>query len=164
MTDYSAPEGSSGFRIKGWHVLAGMIMFFAIIIAVNTVFISLALKSFPGEDQRRSYVQGLEYNDVLAQRRAQAALGWSAAVNLADDRVLIRVSDAEDQPVMGLELTGVLRHPANTDLDHALVFNEVRPGVYSAPVDALTEGGWTLHAEAVDADAPFVLERELWRQ
>ena len=164
MTDYSAPEGSTGFRITGWHVLAGMIIFFATIIAVNAVFISLALQSFPGEDQRRSYVQGLEYNDVIAQRRAQAALGWTAAVNLAEDRVLIRVTDAEDQPVMGLALTGVLRHPANTDLDHALTFNEARPGVYSAPVEDLTEGGWTLHAEAVDADAPFVLERELWRQ
>lgn len=164
MTDYSAPEGSTGFRITGWHVLAGMIIFFATIIAVNAVFISLALKSFPGEDQRRSYVQGLEYNDVIAQRRAQAALGWTAAVNLAEDRVLIRVTNAEDQPVMGLELTGVLRHPANTDLDHALTFNEARTGVYSAPVEDLTEGGWTLHAEAVDADAPFVLERELWRQ
>ena len=164
MTDYTARQGASGFRITGWHVLAGMIMFFATIIAVNTVFISLAVRSFPGEDQRRSYVQGLEYNDVIAQRRAQAALGWTAAVNLADDRVLIRVADAEDQPVMGLELTGALRHPANTDLDHTLAFTEARPGVYSAPVEAVTEGNWTLHAEAVDADTPFVLERELWRQ
>ena len=65
---------------------------------------------------------------------------------------------------MGLELTGALRHPANTDLDHALAFTEARPGVYSAPVEAVTEGNWTLHAEAVDADTPFVLERELWRQ
>ncbi len=78
MTDYTAPEGSSGFRITGWHVLAGMILFFSTIIAVNAVFISLAVQSFPGEDQRRSYVQGLEYNDVIAQRRAQAALGWTA--------------------------------------------------------------------------------------
>jgi len=164
MTDYTAQQGASGFRITGWHVLAGMIMFFATIIAVNTVFISLAVRSFPGEVQRRSYVQGLEYNDVIAQRRAQAALGWTAAVNLADDRVLIRVADAEDQPVIGLELTGALRHPANTDLDHALAFTEARPGVYSAPVEAVTAGNWTLHAEAVDADTPFVLERELWRQ
>ena len=35
MTDYTAPEGSSGFRITGWHVLAGMILFFSTIIAVT---------------------------------------------------------------------------------------------------------------------------------
>ena len=164
MTDLPATDSETGFRIKGWHVLAGMIMFFSVIIAVNTVFITLAMRSFPGEDQRRSYVQGLEYNDVIDQRRAQAELGWTAAVNLAEDRVLIRVTDAEDAAVMGLALEGVLRHPASTDLDHALVFTEARPGVYSAPVEDLPLGGWTLHAEAVDADAPFVLERELWRR
>ncbi|WP_439635822.1 FixH family protein [Oceanicaulis sp.] len=164
MTDLSATEAAPGFRIKGWHVLAAMIMFFSVIIGVNTVFITLAMRSFPGEDQRRSYVQGLEYNDIIAQRRAQAALGWTAAVNLAEDRVLIRVTDAEDAPVMGLALDGVLRHPASTDLDHVLVFSEARPGVYSAPVEDLPLGSWTLHAEAVDADAPFVLERELWRR
>lgn len=154
---------SSGFTIKGWHVLVGMIVFFSIIIAVNTVFITLAMKSFPGEDQRRSYVQGLEYNDVIANRRAQAALGWSAAVNLVDDRVMIRITDAEDAPVMGLALSGRLRHPANLDFDRELSFTEVRAGVYAAPVVDLPDGVWTLTAQA-EGDTPFALERELWRR
>ena len=164
MSDYAMDNNASGFRVRGWHVLAIMIAFFTVIISVNVVFITLAMNSFPGEDQRRSYVQGLEYNRVIAERRAQAELGWQATVNLAEDRVLIRIMDAEDQPVMGLELTGALRHPANLELDRVLSFTEARPGVYSAPVTELSEGGWTLRAEASGEDVPFVLERELWQR
>jgi len=164
MSDTMANEMTPGFRIKGWHVLAAMVAFFSVIIAVNTVFITLALRSFPGEDQRRSYVQGLEYNTVIEQRRQQEALGWSASTNLTGDRVLIRIEDAEGGPVMGLSLQGKLRHPTNLEFDHTLSFTEARPGVYSAPVTELTDGGWTLMAHAIDEDTPFALERELWRR
>jgi len=164
MTEYTLNDAKPGFRVRGWHVLAIMIAFFSVIISVNVVFITLAMNSFPGEDQRRSYVQGLEYNSVIAERRAQAELGWRAAVNLAEDRVLIRIDNADNEPVMGLQLTGALRHPANLELDRALSFTEARPGVYSAPVSDLTEGVWTLRAQAEDEDIPFVLERELWQR
>ena len=82
-------EGESKFRLKGWHVLAGMIAFFGVIFSVNAFFITTALRTFPGEETRRSYVQGLAYNDVIAERQAQAALGWSAAVNLTQTQVLV---------------------------------------------------------------------------
>lgn len=156
-------EGDGKFRLKGWHVLAGMIAFFGVIIAVNTVFITLALGSFPGEETRRSYVQGLAYNDVLAEREAQAALGWSAAANLTETQVLIAVTDAQGDPVSNLALTGALQHPADMENDQVLAFEELRPGVYAAGVQGLAQGQWRLTAEA-EGDIPFALERELWRR
>lgn len=159
----TAQVETSGFRVRGWHVLAAMVAFFSVIIAVNTVFITLALDTFPGEEERRSYMQGLAYNEVIADRRAQSELGWRAAANLVGDRALVRITDADDNPVMGLALTGVLQHPANMDYDRALSFTEVRAGVYAAPVLDLTEGRWTLSAQAT-GETPFELERDLWRR
>ena len=117
------------------------------------------------EDRRIAAIDDLEAGaprDIV--RLDPMLIGSIYPQSQAEDRVLVRVTDAEDAPVMGLTLDGVLRHPASTDLDHVLVFTEARPGVYSAPVEDLPLGSWTLHAEAVDADAPFVLERELWRR
>lgn len=156
-------EQPSRFTIKGWHVLVAMVAFFSIIIAVNAVFITLAVGSFPGEDTQRSYVQGLAYNDVLEERRAQAELGWRASANLTADRVLVEVRDAADAPVQGLRLTGTLRHPADMELDRALTFTEVRAGVYAAGITDLPAGQWRLNAEAA-GDAPFAVEADLrWR-
>jgi nitrogen fixation protein FixH len=156
-------EGPARFTIKGWHVLVGMIAFFALIICVNVVFITLALRSFPGEETRRSYVQGLAYNEVIAEREAQAALGWTATANLTQTQVLVRITDADGAPVSALALTGVLQHPADMDLDRALAFEELRPGVYAADAQGVAEGQWRLTAEA-EGETPFVLERELWRR
>lgn len=163
MTD-TPEQDEPGFRIKGWHVLAGMVGFFGVIITVNIVFITVALDTFPGEDTRRSYVQGLAYNEVLEERAAQAALGWSASANLTADRVLVEVRDADGAPVRSLRLTGTLRHPANMQLDRDLAFTEVRSGVYAAGVADLPEGRWELSAEA-EGDTPFAVEADLrWRR
>lgn len=162
MSD-AAFEKSDGFRVKGRHVLIAMITFFGVIFSVNAVFITTALNTFPGEEVRRSYMQGLAYNEVIAARRAQAELGWSATVNALDGRVLVAVEDAEGQPVMGLRLNGVLRRPTTDGYDRPLAFTEARPGVYAADHGAALEGRWILAAEA-EGDTPFVLERELWRR
>ncbi len=151
------------FTIKGWHVLAAMVGFFGVIIAVNTVFITFALNTFPGEETRRSYVQGLEYNDVIEARRAQEALGWTASANLSDGRALVEVLDAGGTPVTGLRLTGTLQHPADMTLDRELVFTEVRDGVYAAGAADLPEGRWTLAANA-EGETPFALETQLWHR
>ena len=165
MTELSFDDTErSGFVIRGWHVLAIMVAFFGTIIAVNTVFITLALQSFPGEEERKSYVQGLAYNSVLEERRVQAELGWRAAANLADDRVLISITDADGAPVSGLSLEGKLRHPADMALDIPLTFSQTRPGVYAANADGLVEGFWTLSAKTTDTELAFEMERGLWQR
>lgn len=161
--DSGEPGAPPGFTIKGWHVLAGMVGFFAIIISVNAVFITLAMQSFPGEETQRSYVQGLAYNQVLDARETQADLGWSASANLTESRVLVEVRDADGDPVNALRLTGSLRHPADMDLDRPLTFTEVRAGVYAAGVSDLSAGRWRLEAQAA-GDTPFAVEADLqWR-
>ena len=156
-------DAQPGYRVKGWHVLAIIVSFFGVVFTVNAIFITTALNTFPGEETRRSYVQGRDYNQVVDARRAQEALGWSATANLTEERVLIDVRDADGQPVTGLRLEGVLQHPASMSYDRDLVFTEVRDGVYAAGVGDLPEGRWTLSAEAA-GEQPFALETRLWRR
>jgi len=155
------PTRRREFRLTGWHVLAILLVFFGVVFSVNGFFITTALNTFTGEEATRAYVRGLEYNAVLDARRAQAELGWSAAVNVADGRILVSVTDPDDAPVGGLDLSGELRRPGDPALDRPLAFSEVRAGVYSAPGEDLEIGRWLVRVRAA-GDDPFELERDVW--
>ncbi|MDF1767488.1 FixH family protein [Maricaulis sp.] len=147
--------------LRGWHVLILILAFFGVTIGVNATFITLALRTHPGEDVPRSYVQGLNYNDTLDRRRAQEALGWTARVNLVERDVVLAISAADGSPVAGLDLVGTLIHPADTSRDCPLAFAESRPGVYRVTLPCDGQGDWRLEAHSRD-DAPFEMVSELW--
>lgn len=142
------------FRLHGGHVLVGLIAFFAAIVAINVAFAIIAVRTFPGEDERRSYIQGLRYNDVLAERRAQAALGWRARSELtpipSGARLLVRLSDRSGAPVVDASIDAVLRWPPHENGDRALRFSALGGGVYAADLGALPSGRWDLRGRAQD--------------
>ncbi|MCC6787137.1 MAG: FixH family protein [Hyphomonadaceae bacterium] len=142
------------FRIRGWHVLATLLLFFAAIIAINIAFAVAAVETFPGEDERRSYTQGLHYNDVLAERRAQAEMGWRAhgALAPASDgaELVVSLVDREGRPIENAALSGVLRWPPSESGDRALTFESQGQGRYVARIGALNAGRWDLRARAQD--------------
>lgn len=155
----------SGFRLRGWHVLASMLGFFAIIIAVNGAFIAAAIGSFPGEDVRRSYLQGLRYNDTLAERRAQAALGWRATAAFGAEpgsaSVEVNLRDGAGVPIEGARIEGALERPTAATFDHQLHFTPAGAGRYVARIDALEAGRWRLRARAERSDGARDFEAEL---
>lgn len=154
---------SSSFMLRGRHVLIGLLLFFAAIIAVNIAFAVAAVRTFPGEDERRSYTQGLRYNDVLRERRAQAALGWRVGSELAPHasgaRLLVRIEDRSGAPVEGAAVSGVLRWAPSVSGDRALSFVPLGRGLYAAELGALTPGRWDLRARA-EAERGQVLDFE----
>ncbi len=158
----------TGFRIKGWHVLAAMIGFFGIIIAVNSVMVSLALKSFPGEDQKKSYMQGLDYNQTLEQRAKQAAQGWRLVLvdgtdfSITATTLKVKLVADKDRPVRGQILTGTLRRPTTDREDVSLTFVEDANGLYIAPLPRLNPGAWDLKIKTEDETTAFVAETRLW--
>ncbi|MBL8544225.1 MAG: FixH family protein [Hyphomonadaceae bacterium] len=146
---------SREFTLKGGHVLIMMLLFFGAVIAVNTGFIVMAMRSFPGEDVAHSYTQGVEYNQTLAERRAQAALGWTAAAGLqqgADGAVVeVTLRDRAGAPIEGATVTGQIRREATSAFDQNLSFAPLGGGRYAAPAGALQHGRWQLRAHAQDA-------------
>ena len=154
--------------LRGWHVLAALLAFFGAVIAVNATFIALALGSFPGEDVRRSYLQGLQYNDTLAERRTQAALGWQANAALRNDgsgavlEVTLRGRDGAS--ISTAAVSGDLQWPTTSALDRAVVFEPAGAGRYVARLGELPPGRWRLRAHAERSDGALDFEAELvWR-
>jgi nitrogen fixation protein FixH len=158
MTDVHAPRG---FRLTGWHVLALIVGFFAVVIGVDATFATLAVRTFPGEVSVTPYEDGLLYNKKLAQLAAQEKLGWRAAAGAEAGRVVVEMRDAAGRPLSGLSLSGKLERPATETGRKVLAFREVGPGLYAAAPGALA-GTWDLTAEAADrAGHRFEAERRL---
>ena len=137
----AAPAG--GWTLTGWHVLGIVVGFFAIIIALNIWFLTLAYRTFPGQVSETPYEDGVAFNSRIARQEAQARLGWTAAAAVGPGRARVEMRDALGAPLRGLVLTGRLERPATEAGRTDLRFSETAPGRYEATVPDLS-GAWDL--------------------
>lgn len=151
MTDTANDTAAPGFRLTGRHVAAGLVAFFAVIIALDVLFASLAYKTFSGQSTRNAYTAGLQFNETLAQRRAQAALGWSVEARRDATDLLLIFRDASGEGLEGLSVTAVIERPATEAGRRQHVLTGGEAGVYRLPLNGL-EGGWDVRATASAAD------------
>lgn len=155
------------FKLTGRHVLAIILGFFLTVIAANTIFITLAVKSFPGEQEKKSYLQGLAYNERIKARAEQDALGWTAEIararlNNGKAEIDLFFTSASETPISALKIEGAIGRPADDRDDHALEFLAVEPGLYRAVLDGLAPGAWRLAATArSERGETFILEKRL---
>ena len=143
--------------LKGWHVLLMMLAFFGVMFSVNGVFLYHAITSFPGEDVKKSYVQGLNYNQTLTARASQADLGWRAEAGLQDGKIAFRLFDADGLPLSHYAVIGELRRRATQDDDTVVAFKAGLGGEYSAPMETLGSGQWLLRVRVLDPSAETLL-------
>lgn len=160
MTMTSSPR-ATGFRINGWHALAGIVGFFAVVVTVDMGFLVMALRTFPGQVSVTPYEDGLLYNRHIAQLEAQDRLGWRASAAAQPGEVELTFIDRDGRPLRGLAISGRLERPATEAGRVALTFAETAPGRYAAPSGRIA-GAWDLTAEARGpAGGSFVAERRL---
>ena len=137
----------------GWHMLATMVVFFGVVIAVNLTMMTIARGSFGGIVVENSYVASQEFNGWLDAAQAQEELGWSAASAMAaQGKVLVTVAGTPEP----LAVTATARHPLGRLPDRALTFHRISAGHYIS-TQALPEGRWTLRLQLAAADA-------VWRE
>lgn len=153
--------------LTGRTVLYWLVGFFGVIFAVNIWFIVASIETYSGEDEQKPYLQGIEYNQTLARRTEQEALGWRATISarrLEGGKVQVSVNLAKPDgaPETGLKLHGELRHPADEELDHTLRLTETAPGTYQAEISGVHTGAWDVVVETGDPQPPFEATRRLW--
>ncbi|MEL7486592.1 MAG: FixH family protein, partial [Pseudomonadota bacterium] len=131
---------------------------------------SIAVRSFPGEQEKKSYLQGRNFNETLAARERQQALGWTAEIAEAERRETgstfsISIRTESGAPVRGLALTGTLSRPIHARDDQYLAFTEIGDGVYRAQASSIDAGRWVLATRAeIPGEAAFSTRSELTLQ
>ena len=127
--------------LRGIHVFWMVFAFFAIVAAVDVLFIVRAVGSFPGEDAPNSYLVGLDYNSTLARRSEQEKLGWRADAGVDNGSTLIvRMRTRVGEPLRGLDVSVVVHRIGRSEEGATVRLAERRPGEYAAAFDS-TDGG-----------------------
>ena len=129
-----------------------------------------ALSTHSGVVAQEPYRKGLAYNTRIAADARQAALGWSALLDIeAKGLVALTLVDATGRPVSELDLRGILGRPSSNNADVSLAFAEQEPGRYVATADPIAAGAWRIDIEARSlagsgpADQPvYRMRRRLW--
>lgn len=124
-----------------------------VVFIVNIFFVVAALRTHTGVTVGDAYTLGLAYNDQIEAREAQAALGWSyaletGAANTGGLAVSFTLTDADGGPVSGLTVDGHLRRLVEANSDQPISFEEAAPGVYLAHANVNRAGRWQLQLRA----------------
>ena len=141
---------------------------FAVVLAVNVLFIVKAYTTFSGEDEQKPYMQGIEYNQTLDRRALQARLGWKATVAVTrigqgGANVLVSLSDRSGVPIAHVVLGALLKHPSDAGKDRQIVLHPIGDGRYEGTALNVPTGAWDVTVEAKNTVAtPFEAVRRVW--
>lgn len=127
----------------GRHMLAIMVAFFGVIIAVNVTMATLANTSWTGFVVRNSYVAGLEFNRKAEEGRRQAALGWTSRIEIASGKLVFALTDAAGQPVHAAGGEATFRRPVSDAEDVTVALAPSVVGTLAAAVD-IADGSWII--------------------
>lgn len=140
----------TGRVLTGRMVLAILVGFFGVMLAVNFIFASYAVKTFSGLDADNPYDSGLAYNQEIAAAKAQQALDWTVQIDheTGGDAVQfnVTVKDRDGAPVTGLDAELNFYFPATRKLDHHITAPEIAGGVYSGAAP-LSKGHWVVELD-----------------
>jgi nitrogen fixation protein FixH len=141
--------------------------FFAATFAVNTIFVVAAVRSFPGEEEEKSYLQGLAYNDTLARRKAQEALGWRAEAGVtgdgADRRLMVGITSAAGDPVRDIRVAALWRPAGGGPETRIAALADNADGLFELPLprDARGRGRFEIEVrrQGEPGNAVFIAEK-----
>lgn len=141
-------------EIKGHHVLAGFGAAFGLIVGVNVLMATQAVRTFPGLETQHSYMDSQRFDQ---ERAAQEALGWDVSARLEGSDLVLAITDAEGRAVDPPQMVGVFGRATSVERDQqpAFVFDGT---VHRAAVEA-GPGNWNLRLRAVAGDGTDFRQR-----
>jgi len=133
-------------KFTGWHMFAILVAFFGVVVSVNMVMATAAIRTFGGTVVDNSYVASQRFNAWLTEARAQERLGWTTEVGVDRGRhVTVALSD-HGTLLRGAQIEAVARHPLGRAPDVPLRFEARATGSYVSR-EALPAGRWLVHVE-----------------
>ncbi len=122
-------------------------IFFAVVFGANGIMLFFALDSWTGLSTENAFQEGLAYNDRIAERDRQAALGWQVSFDAVPDRpghvvFDIRVDDDRGVPVTTAAVTVSLTRPTHEGYDSTATLTHMGGGRYGGEADLSLPGQW----------------------
>lgn len=134
-------------------------VFFGVIIVVNIAYIYVAQKSWRGVVMQDSYQKGVDYNDVISQKKKQINLAWKVVTNYKrldekNGELRVKLSDKNSILIKDANIRANFRRPTQDGFDFnvPLVFMD---GVYQAKVSFPLKGQWDIELVITRGEETF---------
>jgi nitrogen fixation protein FixH len=135
----------------GRKFLAVLLAAFIVVSAVNGLMIWYAEHSWTGLVSDSAYQEGLGFDRVLAESRAEAKLGWRAAIGYEPaGRLSVDLADATGRKLAGLRLSAQFLRPTREGYDREVRLVETTPGRYEAQFRPPLPGQWDVRVTVSD--------------
>lgn len=138
-----------------------------VVFVANAIMISQAIDHPSAPAAEDHYLESEHYEEVLAEREAAAAMGWSVDVKACPDgfvdtcHVTVAVTDASAKRVSGLSGSVAASRADTTDLDRTATLEAAAPGVYRAVLELGEGGQYHLDLRLNGAETPWVGQRQI---
>lgn len=137
--DTSPP--AQGREFTGWHMLAIMVAFFGVIIIVNLIMATSAIRSWSGLVVQNSYVASQEFNEKAITGKEQAALLWETKLDYKNGEFTYLLLDKDGQAVDATSATAHFKRPVGDANDTTVTMDKTGAGQFASKVE-LGEGAW----------------------
>ena len=150
----TTPKTKQEFRFTGLHMLACMVAFFGVIIAVNITMATFASSSWTGLVVKNSYVASQKFNAELAEAEAQAALGWTSDLSYRGQQITFDLRDDAGRMLSPSVVMLSLGRPAFEQKDQQIQLTANASGGFGTTI-ALDDGTWMMRLDAVVGDQTY---------
>ena len=140
----TAMPQASAWRFFPWAVAAAI----AVVIAVNSGLIWMAVRSFPGNAGSNGFAESNAYDRVLDAAAREARLGWTLRATLDRGRPVVALTRPDGTPVEGVPVSAVAERPVGPPERTELGFQPLGGGRYLADAALPGPGQWELMLSA----------------
>jgi nitrogen fixation protein FixH len=141
-----------------WFITAGM----SVVVAVNVGMAYTALHTFPGEAGSDGFDLSNHYDQVLARVAREAALGWTARVELdAARHPVVVLRDRSGGELSGVSVAAKIERPLGDPRTTNEQFSEVSPGRYVGLTSLDEPGQWDVEFTARGDGREFIATRRV---
>jgi len=158
MRSRDALGRQSIWRFFPWFVAAAM----GVVVAVNFGMAYTALHTFPGNAGSDGFDLSNHYDRVLERVAREAALGWSARVEVdSSGHPIVLLSDRSGSGLAGARIAATAERPIGDPRGTTVGFTEASPGRYVGGVALDEKGQWDLEFTATAGGHEFVSTRRI---
>ncbi|KPF44127.1 FixH family protein [Rhizobium sp. AAP43] len=140
-------DAKKSFTFTGWHMVAVMVSFFGVIIAVNFTMAYLATSSWSGLVVKNTYVASQEFNGKTAAIREMLSTGIVGETKVTVSGIRYRLMLPGNVPVVADSVLAHFKRPVGVEHDFELALTPAGDGLYIADRD-IQPGNWIVEIMA----------------
>lgn len=99
-----------------WYFVA----FFGFVAAVNTVMVTLAIRTHSGVVTEHAYEKGLAYNQVVQATEKQKEQGWKSKIEYSSGQLHFTLRDHDNHRITPESATATITRPTQQGMDFTM--------------------------------------------